>query len=231
VVGTPLWPGYALRSIGLLLVVSGVLFLMGGLIQINPIWDWGPYEIWQGTNGAQPDWYMGWLIGALRLMPNFEPHIGGWTLVPNPFFGGVLFPAIVFGTLYLWPAIERRFTGDHRRHDLLERPRDNPGRTAVGVAFFTWVFTVFAAGAADRVFVSLGVPYTGQVWFFRVAVFVLPVIAFFGTRRICRELRDRDLHPLRGAVGTAVARTPAGGFEEVAPRSPEDGPSKWSGHS
>jgi ubiquinol-cytochrome c reductase cytochrome b subunit len=214
VVGTPLWPGYALRSLGLMAAVAGVLFLMGGLIQINPVWQWGPYEIWQGTNGAQPDWYMGWLIGALRLMPAWEPQIGDWTLVPNPFFGGVLFPAIVFGALYGWPAIERRLTGDHARHDLLDRPRDNPWRTAVGVAFFTWVFTVFAAGASDRVFVNLGVPYVGQVWFFRFAVFVLPAIAFFVTRRICRELRDAELHPLRGFVGTAVARTPDGGFEE-----------------
>jgi ubiquinol-cytochrome c reductase cytochrome b subunit len=218
VVGTPLWPGYALRSIGLMLAVTGVLFLMGGLIQINPVWQWGPYEIWQGTNGAQPDWYMGWLIGALRLMPDFEPHIGGWTLVPNPFFGGVLFPVIVFATLYLWPAFERRVTGDHARHDLLERPRDNPWRTAVGVAFFTWVFAVFAAGASDRVFVNLGVPYVGQVWFFRFAVFLLPVIAFFLTRRICRELKESELHPLRGWVGTVVVRTADGGFEERARR-------------
>jgi ubiquinol-cytochrome c reductase cytochrome b subunit len=215
VVGTPLWPGYALRSAGLALAVAAVLFLMGGLIQINPIWQWGPYEPWLGTNGAQPDWYMGWLIGALRLMPSFEPHVGGWTLAPNPFFGGVLFPAIVFGTLYLWPAIERRVSGDRARHDLLDRPRDNPWRTAVGVGFFTWVFTVFAAGAADRVFVNLGIPYTGQVWVFRFAVFVLPVLAFLITRRVCRELKASELHPMRDWVGTAVSRTGTGGFEEV----------------
>jgi quinol---cytochrome-c reductase cytochrome b subunit len=212
VVGTPLWPAYALRSTGLLFAVAGILFLMGGLIQINPIWQWGPYEPWQGTNGAQPDWYMGWLIGALRLMPSFEPHIDGWTLAPNPFFGGVFFPIVVFGALYLWPAIERRITRDHARHDLLDRPRDNPWRTAVGVAFFTWVFTVFAAGSSDRVFVDLGVPYTGQVWFFRVALFVFPVITFFVSREICRELKDTELHPLRKVVGTAVRRAPDGGY-------------------
>src|SRR5205085_6760123 len=195
-----------------------VLFLMGGLIQINPIWQWGPYEPWQATNGAQPDWYMGWLIGALRLMPSFEPHIGGWTLVPNPFFGGVLFPAIVFATLYLWPSFERRRTGDHLRHDLLDRPRDNPWRTAVGVAFFTWVFTVFAAGASDRIFVALGISYTGQVLFFRVAFFLFPLIAFFLTREICRELSERELHPLRGWVGASVRRTPEGGYEELSDR-------------
>ena len=64
-----------------------MLFLLGGLVQINPIWQYGPYQPWLGTNGVQPDWYMGWLIGALRLMPNFEPTLFGRT-IPNPFFGG-----------------------------------------------------------------------------------------------------------------------------------------------
>src|SRR3954464_3194555 len=111
VVGTPMWPGYALRSIGLLLAVAGVLFLLGGLVQINPIWEWGPYHTYMSTNGAQPDWYLGWLIGGMRLMPNFEPQIGNATIVPNPFWGGVLFPTAVFAFLYAWPAIERRVTG------------------------------------------------------------------------------------------------------------------------
>ena len=109
VVGTPMWPGYALRSLGLFAAVAAVLVLIGGLIQINPMWLWGPYHPYIGTNGAQPDWYLGWLIGALRLMPNLEIHAFGHTLVPNPFFGGVLFPGIVFGLLYALPWLDRRF--------------------------------------------------------------------------------------------------------------------------
>ena len=87
VVGTPMWPAYALRSIGLLLAVAGVLFLLGGLVQINPIWQWGPYHPYLSENGAQPDWYIGWLIGALRLMPNWELAIGGRTRDPQPVLG------------------------------------------------------------------------------------------------------------------------------------------------
>jgi ubiquinol-cytochrome c reductase cytochrome b subunit len=219
VVGTPLWPAYALRSIGLLLAVAGVLVLLGGLVQINPIWEWGPYEIYQGTNGAQPDWYLGWLIGALRLMPPLEIHFLGRTWVPNPFFGGVLFPTVCFLVLYSWPWLERRLTGDHRRHDLLDRPRDNPRRTAFGAAFFTWVATVFVAGSADRAFVRLGFPYEGQVWFFRIANIVLPFVVYFLVKRICEELRDSGSHPLRGWSGTHVRRSAAGGFETV----PDDG--------
>jgi ubiquinol-cytochrome c reductase cytochrome b subunit len=189
VVGMPTFPAYAPRSLGLAFGVAAVLFLMGGLIQINPIWQWGPYHVSQATNGAQPDWYLGWLIGALRLMPPFEPHVGGYTLAPNPFFGGVLFPTVVFGVLYAWPWLEQRFiTRDFRRHDLLDRPRDNPRRTAFGAAFFTWVTTIFIAGAADRLFVSGDVPYLRQVWIFRGGALVFPIVAYVATYRVARRL-------------------------------------------
>jgi ubiquinol-cytochrome c reductase cytochrome b subunit len=188
VVGTPLWPGYALRSAGLALVVAATLFLLGGLVQINPVWLWGPYETWLSTNGAQPDWYIGWLIGAFRLMPGYELHLFGYTLLPNPFVGGVLFPLAVFGFLYLWPTIERRRTGDTAYHHLLQRPRENPWRTAVGAAFFTWVAVVFVAGSSDRWFVWLGMPYEWSIWILRGAVFAAPALVYVLTKRLCREL-------------------------------------------
>jgi ubiquinol-cytochrome c reductase cytochrome b subunit len=217
VIGTPLWPAYAARALGLMVAVAAVLVLLGGLIQINPIWQYGPYEPWLGTNGAQPDWYLGWLIGALRLMPPLEIHFFNHTWVPNPFFGGILFPGIVFTTLYLWPWAERRIAGDRRRHDLLDRPRDRPWRTALGAAFFSWVAIIFIAGAADRILVSVGFGYEGQVWFFRVAAFVVPFIVFLVTRRICEELKATETHPLRGLVASTVRRSRDGGFEEITP--------------
>jgi ubiquinol-cytochrome c reductase cytochrome b subunit len=216
VIGTPLWPAYALRALGLMVAVAAVLVLLGGLIQINPIWQWGPYEPWLGTNGAQPDWYLGWLIGALRLMPPLEIHFLGHTWIPNPFFGGVLFPGIVFTTLYAWPFFERRIVGDRGRHDLLDRPRDKPWRTALGAAFFSWVAIIFIAGAADRILVSVGFGYEGQVWFFRVAAFVVPFIVFLITQRVCEELRATETHPLRSFPGGAVRRIGTGGFEDIS---------------
>jgi len=187
VVGTPMWPGYALRSLALLALVAGILFTLGGLVQVNPIWQWGPYEPWLATNGAQPDWYLGWLIGALRIAPPVDVVIGGYTVIPNPFWGGVLFPAVVFGVLYAWPWLEQRFiTRDRSRHELLDAPSDNPRRTAIGSAFFAWVVTVFAAGAADRMFLAVGVPYTTQVWLFRGAFFVVPLFVYVVARRALR---------------------------------------------
>ena len=216
VVGTPMWPAYALRSVGLLLAVAAVLFLLGGLIQINPIWQWGPYHPYLSENGAQPDWYIGWLIGALRLMPNFEPTIGGHTLVPNPFWGGALFPLFVFAVMFAWPALERRFTRDRRRHDLLDRPRDRPLRTAIGAAFLSWVVIVFAVGSTDRLFYRLHISYSAQIHFWRVGIWVLPIIVFFITRAACRALKRSEEHPLRAWQGEVVRRDSDGSVKVLA---------------
>jgi ubiquinol-cytochrome c reductase cytochrome b subunit len=168
--------------------VFGVLFLLGGLVQINPIWLWGPYHVGESTNGAQPDWYLGWLIGALRLVPGFDLTIGDYTLVPNPFWGGALFPLLILVVLALWPWAERKVNGDDGFHNLLERPRDNPWRTSLGAAFLTWIFLIFLSGSADRVTVWLGLDYSAQIWAYRVIVWVLPLLVFFAVRRACREL-------------------------------------------
>jgi ubiquinol-cytochrome c reductase cytochrome b subunit len=189
IVGVPTFPGQAPRSLGLFAAVAGVLFLLGGLVQINPIWLWGPYHTYSATNGAQPDWYLGWLIGALRIVPGFDLTIGGYTLVPNPFWGGALLPMVFFGFLYLWPWLERRLTGDVAYHNLLDRPRDAPARTAIGYAVMTLVFLVFMAGSADRADVLFDVPYTEQIWVYRVLVFVGPVIAGLAAYRTCVELQ------------------------------------------
>ena len=213
VVGHQAVPGYAPRSLALAFATAAVLFLLGGLVQINPVWQWGPYEPGLSTSGAHPDWYLGWLIGALRLVPGLDVTVFGYTLVPNPFWGGALFPMLVFAFLYFWPSLERRFSGDYAFHNILDRPRDAPLRTAIGVAFFTWVGLVFLVGSADRIFFELGVPYTWQIWIYRAAVFVLPALAFLLTKRICDELRVNDLHPFRGGTGSVVRRVAQGGFE------------------
>jgi ubiquinol-cytochrome c reductase cytochrome b subunit len=196
-VGLPAVPGYAPRSIGLAFAVTAVLFLLGGLVQINPIWQWGPYEVAQATNGAQPDWYLGWLIGGLRLMPGFDVTIGDYTLVPNPFWGGAFFPLLVFLILLVWPSLERRLTGDYGFHHLLDRPRDRAWHTAVACAFFTWVAVVFIAGSADRIFIFFRIPYIWQIWFFRFAAFVLPLAVLFFVRSFCRELQVSEAYQRR----------------------------------
>jgi ubiquinol-cytochrome c reductase cytochrome b subunit len=206
VVGVPTFPGQTPRSLGLAFAVAAVLFLLGGLVQINPIWLWGPYHVASGTNGAQPDWYLGWLIGALRLVPGFDVTIGHYTVVPNPFWGGALFPMFIFLLLFSWPALERRVTGDYAFHNLLDRPRDAPWRTAIGAAIFTWVFLIFAAGSADRVSVLFGLSYTGQIWAYRVLVWVVPLIVLVATKRTCDELRAGERVEVMRAQALGEAR-------------------------
>ena len=191
-VGLPAFPAQAPRSLGLLFAVAAFLVLLGGLVQINPVWLWGPYEVGASTNGAQPDWYLGWLIGALRIVPGFDLVAFDRTIVPNPFWGGALFPLVVMVALLAWPWLERRAVGERRAHNLLDRPRDAPARTAIGAGFLTWVVLVFMAGSADRLLVWLGLGYDTQIWFYRVAVVVLPPLVGLLAWRICRELRQME---------------------------------------
>jgi ubiquinol-cytochrome c reductase cytochrome b subunit len=211
--GVPTFPGQTPRSLGLMFGTAGVLFLLGGLVQINPIWLWGPYHTYSATNGAQPDWYLGWLIGGLRLVPGWDFTIGKYTVVPNAFWGGAAFPLLVFGFLYFWPWLERRLTGDQAFHNLLERPRDNPLRTSIGVGMIAWVFLVFVAGSSDRVNLLFDISYTSQIWFYRVAVFVGPVVCGLVAYWTCKalqatEIADADQHEARAEA--RLARLHAG---------------------
>jgi ubiquinol-cytochrome c reductase cytochrome b subunit len=207
-IGVPSFPGQAPRSLGLMFAVAATLFLLGGLIQINPIWLWGPYDISQATNGAQPDWYLGWLIGALRIVPHFDVVLFNRTVVPNPFWGGALFPLIVMSALLAWPWMERRATGDRRIHNVLQRPREAPWRTAIGAAFLTWVVLVFLAGSADRLTVFLGINYDSQIWAYRVLFVVAPIVVLFVTRRICLELQEEER--IEEEQESAVRSVPSG---------------------
>jgi ubiquinol-cytochrome c reductase cytochrome b subunit len=209
-VGVPTYPGQTPRSLALFLAVAGVLFLLGGLVQINPIWEWGPYHTYASTNGAQPDWYLGWLIGALRLMPGWDFTIGHYTVVPNPFWGGALFPLVAFTFAYLWPVLERRFAGDYGYHNLLDRPRDAPWRTAIGAAVYAWISLIFVAGSLDRVTVMFDLSYTGQIWAFRVLVWVVPLVVGLIAYRVCIELQRGEVVERERKLAEAEARHASG---------------------
>ena len=124
VVGYPLFPVYAAKAGGFFFVVFGVLTLMGTFMQINPVWKFGPYNPGEVTAGSQPDWYMGWLEGAVRITPNWEWHIGHTTWSWNIFLPGVCLMGVLFTLLVAWPFVEKWITGDESEHHLLDRPRN-----------------------------------------------------------------------------------------------------------
>ncbi len=223
VVGRPLMPVYMANAGGFFFVVFGVTALMGALVQINPIWLYGPYDPSQITAGSQPDWYMGWLEGGLRIMPNWETHIAGFTISWNvliPFLGLLGF---VFTVLGLYPFIERWITGDQREHHLLDRPRNAPTRTGIGVAGVTFFALLTIAGGNDIFAMWFHLSLESITWFMRFAVVLGPVLAFIITRRWAIGLQRQDREALlHGRETGVIVRSPEGGYSEVhAPLSPE----------
>jgi ubiquinol-cytochrome c reductase cytochrome b subunit len=155
------------------------------------------------SSASQPDWYMGWPDGALRLFPNWEIRLGGFT-VANVFFPGVLLIGAVFTLIYLWPWIEARKFGDGEAHHVLERPRDNPRRTGIGVGGLTFLGVLLVAGSSDVISITFGLSVNAVIWSLRILLFVLPPITGRITVQLCRELQARDR-------ATAVVETGAAG--------------------
>ncbi len=191
VVGSHLWPTYTARSIALFCLVTATLAALGGLAQINPVWLYGPFEPEAVSTAAQPDWYLGWIEGALRVFPPWEMRAFGKTIA-NPFFPAVLLPGMTFVLLYLWPFIEARVTRDREAHDLLDRPRYRPVRTAIGTGVLTFYIVLTAAGAQDVFSQQLDLSVTAVVLGLRVLLVALPVGVALFTYKVCKDLAGSE---------------------------------------
>jgi ubiquinol-cytochrome c reductase cytochrome b subunit len=215
VVGTRLAPVFATHSMSLALGVFGVLFLLAGVAQINPIWHYGPFDPAQVSTDAQPDWYMGFVEGALRLWPSWLISFGRY-IVPVAFWPGVVVPLAMVTGMLVYPFVERGLTGDSVPHNLLQRPRDNPLRTGLGMMGLTFFTVLFLAGGDDVISYRLGVPIEELVWIGRIGALVLPVLAFLLTHRICRRLQRFDRAVLERGVETGIIeRRPQGDYLEL----------------
>ncbi|WP_185792479.1 cytochrome bc1 complex cytochrome b subunit [Actinoallomurus bryophytorum] len=196
--------------------VCGVLALLGSLAQINPVWLYGPFEPGSITAGAVPGWYMGFLDGGLRIMPNWEPNVFGHPLSLAVLIPGLVLPGAFFTLLAAYPMIERRVTGDIRPHDLLDRPRDRATRTAIGAAGVTLYGLLWAAASNDQIATHFHLSLNAITIFFRFAVIAGPAVAFTVTRRLCLGLRQRERDEAEHGVETGLIRQlPGGGFEEL----------------
>jgi ubiquinol-cytochrome c reductase cytochrome b subunit len=189
VVGAKLWPSYAAFSVGLFFAVSAVTTAMGGLVQVNPVWLYGPFRPAQVPSPAQPDWWLGWVEGAARIFPPWETRAFGYE-IPNPFYPGVLVPGIVFGLLYLWPFLEARVTGDHAPHHVLDRPRDHPARTGFGVAGLSFVVLLQLAASNDILANWLYSSVATITWTFRIVVLAIPPILGYLAYRLMKALQE-----------------------------------------
>ncbi len=217
VVGFPLMPVYAAKAGGFFFVVFGVLALVGATVQINPIWNYGPYDPSPVSAGTQPDFYIGFIDGGLRLMPGFtEFQLLGFTFSMNVLFPALIMPGILITLMALYPFIEAWVTRDKLDHNLLDRPRNAPTRTGLGVMAIVAYCILWAAAGNDLMATAFSLSINDLTWLFRVGVFVFPPLAFIVTRRICFGLqrKDRDL-ALHGRETGRVVRTAEGEFYEV----------------
>ncbi len=208
VVGERLWPTYLAKAVAMLFLTAALVFLLGGVAQINPIWIFGPYRPGDVSTASQPDWYMGWLDGTVRIFPNWEIRAFGFE-IPNPFFSAVLFPGVLFGLLFLAPFIEARFTHDRREHHVLSRPRDHPVRTGLGVAALSLYLVLLGVASADVVANRFALTVNGVIWAGRIGIIVMPLVTGVIAYKLCRELAARDRPP-----------PPTGDHERVEPAVP-----------
>jgi len=216
VVGVPVMPVFAAKAGGFFFIVFGVIMVIAATVTINPIWNYGPYDPSPVSAGTQPDWYIGFADGALRLLP---PHldlvIGGYTIpfgVMIPLIGLVLFLAVVA----LYPFVEAWVTGDKREHHILDRPRNAPTRTAIGAAGVTFYAVLWAAASSDLIATHFKLTIEGVIHSLQLLLFLGPIIAYQVTKRVCLALQKKDREiALHGFESGRIVRLPGGEYIEV----------------
>ncbi|MFF5790830.1 cytochrome bc complex cytochrome b subunit [Paeniglutamicibacter sp. NPDC012692] len=225
VVGFPVGPVYAAKAGGFFFIVFGIVAFISGFFTINPIWNYGPYDPSPVSAGTQPDWYIGWVDGALRLMPgvlgnfSFEFNIPfPWatnTLVLNVLLPALVPAGIIFTLMFTWPWIERWLTKDNREHHLLDRPRNAPFRTAVGVAGVVSYSVMWAAASSDLIATHFHVALNDVTYWLRTLFIVGPILGFILARRIALSLQRKDREiVLHGREAGIIEMSPEGGFSE-----------------
>ncbi|WP_127357736.1 cytochrome bc1 complex cytochrome b subunit [Actinacidiphila soli] len=215
VVGMPLLPVYMAKAGGFFFLVFGVIAAISALVSVNPIWSYGPYRPDQVSTDAQPDWYMGYSEGLIRIMPGWEINLWGHTLQLGVFIPLVVFP-LVLGFIGLYPFFESWVTGDKREHHLLDRPRNRPVRTGIGAAWISLYLILLVAGGNDIFATRFHLSINVITWVSRIGFFVLPVVVFLATKRIALGLQRRDRDKiLHGRETGIIKRLPHGEFIEI----------------
>ncbi|MCP9273719.1 cytochrome bc1 complex cytochrome b subunit [Mycolicibacterium arenosum] len=222
VVGVRVMPVFAVKSGAFFAMTLGVLGLMGGLLQINPIWQLGPYKPSQVSAGSQPDFYMMWTDGLIRLWPAWELYIGNYT-VPAA-VAVALIMGLVFTLLIAWPFMEKKFTGDDAHHNLLQRPRDAPVRTGIGAMAISFYIVLTFSAMNDIIAYKFHVSLNATTWIGRIGMVVLPAIVYYITYRWAIALQRSDRAVLEHGIETGILkRLPHGAYIELhQPLGPVD---------
>jgi ubiquinol-cytochrome c reductase cytochrome b subunit len=217
VMGQPFWPFFLIKGTAWFLFIFGTLVALATFAQINPIWLYGPYNPLAISSASQPDWYLGILEGALRVMPAWEINFLGHTVSMSVLIPFALPLGIILGGAAAWPFFERWVTGDKAWHQINDRPRNAAARTGIGVAVVVFYGVLWAEGANDVLASAFHVPLYTVTWIARVLVIAGPLAAYAVTKRICLGLQRKDAETLEHGVETGIIRQlPDGGFTEAA---------------
>ncbi len=221
VVGAPMYPYFMAKTGAFFFFIFGGLALASTFAQINPIWLYGPYNPVGISSGSQPDFYMGFLEGSLRIMFPWQTVIFGHTIAWNVFIPALLPLGLIMTLAAVWPFLEQWITGDRREHHVNDRPRNAPTRTALGIATISFYGVLWLEGANDVLADHFDVPLYTITEIARVAIFAVPIAGYIITKRICLGLQRKDLHLLEHGVETGIIRQlPSGEFiEETRPVS------------
>jgi ubiquinol-cytochrome c reductase cytochrome b subunit len=215
VVGVRILPAFAAKGGAFFAVTVGVLGIMGGVFQINPIWNFGPYNPSHISAGSQPDWYVLFTEGMLRIFPPWNIAIGDYT-IPPAFWASPAFLPVLYVLAGAYPAIERRFTKDNALHNLLQRPRDVPVRTSLGTMAIAFYTLLVLCGSNDLIAYFFDISLNATTWAGRIGVLVVPPIVYYVTYRICIGLQRSDRAVLEHGIETGIIkRLPHGEFIEV----------------
>ena len=216
VVGVPIMPVFAAKAGGFFFIIFGVIVLIAATFQINPVWVYGPYDPSPVSAGTQPDWYIGFADGALRLVPpGWEIEFLGFTLSLNILIPLLVLP-VFLGAVALYPFIEAWITGDKREHHMADRPRNAPVRTAIGAAGVTFYAVLWAAASSDIIATHFKLALEHVTWGVQALLFVGPVVAYIVAKRVCLGLQKKDREiALHGYESGRIVRLPGGEYIEV----------------
>jgi ubiquinol-cytochrome c reductase cytochrome b subunit len=222
VVGVRVMPVFAVKSGAFFAMITGVTGLMGGLLQINPIWQLGPYKPSHVSAGSQPDFYMMWTEGLARIWPAWELYFLGHT-VPAA-VSVALIMGVVFVLLIVYPWIEKKFTGDDAHHNLLQRPRDAPVRTAIGAMAIAFYMVLTLSAMNDVIALKFHISLNATTWIGRIGMVVLPAIVYYIAYRWAVGLQRSDRAVLEHGIETGIIkRLPHGAYIELhQPLGPVD---------
>ncbi|MFI8594847.1 cytochrome bc complex cytochrome b subunit [Microbacterium sp. NPDC078428] len=226
VVGYPMMPVYMSKMGGFFFITFGVIALIASLFTINPIWNYGPYDPSPVSAGTQPDWYIGFADGALRLVP---PHLET-VFLDHTWSWNIILPLVVIGLFIvlvaIYPFIEAWVTGDKREHHIAQRPRNAATRTAIGAAGVTFYAVLWAAASSDLIATHFFLTMEGVIHALQAMLIFGPVVAYFVTKRICLALQKKDREiALHGYESGRIVRLPGGEYIEV--HQPVDEYERW----